>query len=249
MQNGSKLKEAVHFFLNSKGGVGKTHTATYLTQGYRAAGLPVVALDADATSATFSSFKGLGVRRVNVMEGDKINERIFDNIVEEILTQDTNFVIDTGASAFVELSRYFNRNEIPDHIARAGKRFVANVIITGGVTFNETSLNLKSIAEQMPPSVEIVVWLNQHFGPIGTGALGFEDLEIYKMTAHRIKTVVKLEDHTFTEAATYGVDVKLMMSKGLTFGEVRQSPDFTLMAKHRLHLLEREVNEKVSSIL
>ena len=182
MQNGSKLKEAVHFFLNGRGGVGKTHTATYLTQGYRAAGLPVVALDADATSATFSSFKGLGVRRVNVMEGDKINERIFDNIVEEILTQDTNFVIDTGASAFVELSRYFNRNEIPDHIARAGKRFVANVIITGGVTFNETSLNLKSIAEQMPPSVEIVVWLNQHFGPIGTGALGFENLEIYKMT-------------------------------------------------------------------
>ncbi len=111
MQNGSKLKEAAHFFLNSKGGVGKTHTAIYLTQGYRAAGLPVVALDADATSATFSSFKGLGVRRVNVMEGDKINERIFDNIVEEILTQDTNFVIDTGASAFVELSRYFNRNE------------------------------------------------------------------------------------------------------------------------------------------
>lgn len=249
MQNGANPKNAVHWFMNSKGGVGKSHTAVYLTQAYQAAGLPVVAIDADATSATFSSFKGLGVRRVNIMQGDKINERIFDNIVEEILTKESNFVIDTGASAFVELSRYFNRNGIPNHITEAGRRFVANVIITGGATFNETSLNLKSMAEQMPPAVEIVVWLNQHFGPIGDGSRSFEELEIYKMTADRIKAIVKLDDHTFSEAATYGVDVKLMMSKGLTFREVRQSPDFTLMAKHRLHLLEREVIEKIRAVI
>jgi hypothetical protein len=47
----------VHFFMNSKG-AWENHTAVYLTQVCRAAGLPVAAIGADATSATFSSFKG-----------------------------------------------------------------------------------------------------------------------------------------------------------------------------------------------
>jgi len=46
----------VHFFLNSKGGVGKSCCSVVLGQGYRSRGLPVKAFDADAMSATFSSF-------------------------------------------------------------------------------------------------------------------------------------------------------------------------------------------------
>jgi hypothetical protein len=249
MQNGSKPRRAAHWFLNSKGGVGKTTHAVYLVQGLQAAGLPVTAIDADPTSASFAGFRGLGVRRVNLMEGDRINARIFDDIVEEILTQDMNFVIDTGASGFVELNRYLTRNGIPDHIVDSGKSFVANVIVTGGATFNETSLNLKAIAEQAPPSVEIVVWLNGHFGPVAPAGRRFEDLEIYQMTASRIKAVLRLEDHTFSEQSTFGADVKQMMSKGLSFNEVRQSPEFTLMAKARLHRLEQEINGQLSRIL
>jgi len=129
----------------------------------------------------------------------------------------------------------------------AGKKFVANLIITGGATFNETSLNLKAIAGQAPPSVEIVVWLNEHFGPVAPAGRSFEDLEIYRMTAPRIKGVIRLEDHTFSEPATFGADVKQMMSKSLSFHEVRQSPEFTLMAKARLHRLEQEINGKLAA--
>jgi hypothetical protein len=204
---------------------------------------------ADATSATFPSFKGLGVRRVRLMEGDAINARIFDDIVEEILTVNSNFVIDTGASAFVELSRYLNRNDIPAHVAAAGKRFVANLILTGGATFVETSLNLKAIAEQLDPPVEIVVWLNDHFGPVVPRGRTFEDLEIYKITAPRIKAVISLDDHTFTEPATFGADVKHMMSEGLSFEEVMGSGEFTLMAKQRIKKLERDLNGKLAPLL
>lgn len=247
MQNGSGPQFASHWFLNSKGGVGKSHYSALLMQAHLAAGLPVTGIDADATSATFSSFKDLKVRRVGIMHGDKIDARVFDDIVEEILTKETNFVIDTGASSFVELNRYLTKNGIPDHIVLAGKKFVANLIITGGATFNETSLNLKAIAEQAPPSVEIVVWLNEHFGPVAPAGRSFEDLEIYQMTAPRIKGVIRLEDHTFSEPATFGADVKQMMSKSLSFHEVRQSPEFTLMAKARLHRLEQEINGKLAA--
>ena len=249
MQNGAKQPFASYWFLNSKGGVGKTTMAVLLAQGLHAAGLPVTAIDADPTSAGFSGFKGLGVRRVNLMEGDKINARLFDSIVEQILTQDTNFIIDTGASGFVELNRYLIKNGVPDHLAAAGRVFVANVIVTGGVTFNETCLNLKAIADQAPPSVEIVVWLNEHFGPIAPAGRSFEDLKIYQMTAARIRAVIKLDDQTFTEPATFGADVKQMLSGGLSFHEVRQSQEFTLMAKARLHRLEQDINGKLASAL
>ena len=58
-----------------------------------------------------------------------------------------------------------------------------------------------------------------------------------------------LADHTFSEKDTFGVDVKKMMSGGLSFAEVRKSQDFTIMAKARLQLIEREVNGQLSSII
>src|SRR5262249_7405420 len=144
---------AIHLFLNGKGGVGKSHHAVFLYQAYLAAGLPVIAIDADATSATFSSFKGLGVRRVQLMEHDTINARVFDDIVEDILTSNASFVIDTGASAFVELSRYLAKNDISRQVVSAGRRFVANMILTGGASFNETNSNVYAIATQTPERV------------------------------------------------------------------------------------------------
>ena len=43
--------------------------------------------------------------------------------------------------------------------------------------------------------------------------------------------------------------MKKMMSAGLSFAEVRESQDFTIMAKARLQLIEREVNGQLSSII
>ena len=248
MQNGSHAR-AVNFFLNSKGGVGKSHHAVFMVQAYRQAGQPVVAIDADATSATFFCYKALQVRRVPLMEGDDINPRVFDSIVEEILTTDANFVIDTGSSAFVELNRYLLRNGIPQHIIEGGKRFIANIIIAGGNLFAETCSNLKAIADQMPAEVEIVVWINDHFGPVVPAGRLFEDLEIYKMTQGRIAAVIQLDDHTFAEKQTFGADLSQMTRAGLTFEEVQASPDFTIMAKHRLKRVEQDLYGKFAALL
>ena len=240
---------AVNLFINSKGGVGKSHYSVLLTQAYQKAGLPVVAIDADPTSATFSSFLKLGVRRIQLMEGDAINPRVFDGITEEFLTASANFVMDTGASAFVEFNRYLLKNNIPEHIHAAGKRLLAHIILAGGATFRETSANLEAMAAQMPPSVELVVWINDHFGPVVPAGHKLQDLAVYKASAGRIGSIIHLADHTFTESATFGADVKQMMSKGLTFAEVRQSPDFTLMSKARLKQIEDEVYGQLSPII
>ena len=68
----------VHFFYNSKGGVGKSHNALNLCQWHRDSGRPFKAFDADATSATFSSFSGLNITRIQLMDRQDINPRMFD---------------------------------------------------------------------------------------------------------------------------------------------------------------------------
>ena len=249
MENGHAPLRKVHFFLNSKGGVGKSVGCVVVTQGYHQRGLPVKAFDADAMSATFSSFPALNVTRIPLMDGDAIDPRQFDAMLEPILTEDSNFVVDTGASSFVELNRYFLRNDVPGMIDQAGNILVANVIIVGGAMFAETCNNLESIACQMPPQVEIVVWLNEHFGPVRHNGKAFEEMEFYKKHRDRITGLVALPDWTYTDQATFGVDMQHMMKAGLTFAEVRTSPDFTLMSKSRLHRIERDIQGKLALVM
>jgi hypothetical protein len=239
----------VHFFLNSKGGVGKSCCSVVLGQGYRSRGLPVKAFDADAMSATFSSFPALEVIRVPLMAGDAIDPRQFDVMLEPILTEDCNFVVDTGASSFVELNRYFLNNDVPGMIHGAGKILVTNVILVGGAMFVETCNNLEAMAQQMPPEVEIAVWLNEHFGPIAQDGRDFEAMEIYERWRGRIGALVRLPDWTYAQQATFGVDVRAMMASGLTFAEAQRSPQFTLMAKSRLKRLERDLDAKLAHVI
>ena len=238
----------VHFFFNSKGGVGKSHNAAILAQFHRHRGEPIIVFDADATSATLSNFAALNVVRIPLMAGDAIDPRQFDVMLEAVLTEDSHVIVDTGASSFVEINRYFLRNNVPAMIHEAGKQLVANIIIVGGSMFAETCLNLKSIAGQMPPDVEIVVWLNEHFGRVGNGK-AFEDMEIYQQHKERIFGLVRLPDWTYTDQATFGVDMQQMMKAGLTFDEVRTSPDFNLMAKSRLHRIKTDIYDKLALVV
>ena len=65
----------------------------------------------------------------------------------------------------------------------------------------------------------------------------FTDMEVFKQNRHRIRSIVHLPLRT---AATFGEDIKEMMARHLTFEEAVASPDFTLMAKQRLRIIEIE---------
>ena len=47
----------------------------------------------------------------------------------------------------------------------------------------------------------------------------------------------------------FGEDIKEMMARHLTFEEAVASPDFTLMAKQRLRIIEIDVRKKLRAIL
>jgi hypothetical protein len=228
----------VHFFYNSKGGVGKSHNAVNLCQWHRDSGRPCKAFDADATSATFSSFRGLGVTRVRLMDQDDINPRMFDTLTNAFVDpdQDCHFIVDTGASAFVAVNRYALQMDLPGLIHAAGKTMVINMMLVAGNTMFETLANLEAMAEQMPPQVHIVVWINHHFGRVEDHrGRSFEQTEVYDRRRQRITGIVHLPAWTFTDPRTFGEDVARMMTLGLTFEEVKASPAFGIIEKSRLH--------------
>ncbi|MFZ1110225.1 MAG: conjugal transfer protein TraL, partial [Rhodomicrobium sp.] len=59
----------------------------------------------------------------------------------------------------------------------------------------------------------------------------------------------QLDDHTFGEKQTFGADVSQMTRAGLTFAEVQGSPEFSIMAKHRLKRVEQDLYGKFAVLL
>ncbi len=73
-----------HFVLQGKGGVGKSFVANLLAQSFIAKGTPALCIDTDPVNGTLHAFSSLGVQRINILEGDEINTRAFDTLIEKI---------------------------------------------------------------------------------------------------------------------------------------------------------------------
>jgi hypothetical protein len=72
----------IHMVLQGKGGVGKSFIAAVLAQYMNAMGKKPLCIDTDPVNAIFHGYKALNVQRLEIMEGDEINPRHFDALVE-----------------------------------------------------------------------------------------------------------------------------------------------------------------------
>ena len=90
--------------LQGKGGVGKSFIAAVLAQYMAAKGHAPLCIDTDPVNATFHGYKALNVHRLEIMEGDEINPRHFDSLVDLVASSRHDAIIDNGASSFVPLS-------------------------------------------------------------------------------------------------------------------------------------------------
>ena len=83
----------IHLVLQGKGGVGKTFVASMLAQYHLENGLTVQCIDTDPVNATFSGYKALNVKRLELMDGNDLNPRIFDQMMERLLHEEADFVV------------------------------------------------------------------------------------------------------------------------------------------------------------
>jgi len=91
---------AVHLSLQGKGGVGKSLIASFLAQYYKSQGVRAICVDADPVDQTFSQYAALGAQHLKLMDGNQLDRRRFDSLMESILDGDESFIVDNGASTF-----------------------------------------------------------------------------------------------------------------------------------------------------
>ncbi len=182
----------------------------------------------------------MDLERVSIFDGKKVDSKSLDLFVERLLSEDTDFVVDNGAASFVPLSRYLLENDVVEMILDAQRQPVIHTVVTGGPAMLDTVKGLSSLLEDFPPTVRLVVWLNEFFGPIvNVNGKPFEELPAYQDSKHRIFALVRLP--MLNEEATS--DLRDMIAKRLTFDQAL-APEYTSILrvqKSRLFKFRQQV--------
>jgi len=228
----------IHMVLQGKGGVGKSMIAAAIAQYKASKGQAPLCIDTDPVNATFEGYKALKARRLNIMDGDEINTRNFDALVELIAPTQSEVIIDNGASSFVPLSHYLISNQVPALLKDMGHEMVVHTVITGGQALQDTVSGFAQLAGQFPDECVFVVWLNPYWGPIEHEGKGFEQMKAYKDNKNRVSAIIQIP--TLKEE-TYGRDFSEMLQARLTFDEALAMKSLTIMTRQRLKIVRTQI--------
>jgi len=234
----------IHMSLQGKGGVGKSLVAAILSQYLASRGLDVQGIDADPVNHTLSEYQGLGARCLNILKDGSVDQREFDSLMERFLTQSGTFVVDTGASTFIPLWHYVLENHALEQLRERGKRVYIHSVITGGQSLGDTLSGFEQLAETTQEK-NIVVWLNEYFGPISREGERFYEMFECKRHVGKLHGSVAIARRT---AETFGRDVEEMICRKLTFDEAVNGSGFTIMAKQRLRIIQHDLFEQLDAI-
>ncbi len=228
------MVKTVHIVMQGKGGAGKSLTSSILVQYLKYDDRLVEAFDLDPTTPTLSAIKSLGAVPVQIMDGDNINPRRFDELMTRIFEAEdgAHAVIDTGTSSFIATCSYLAENNAFDLLQEFGIRVFIHCPLCGGAALDDTFNSLLALLEHFP-TVPVVVWLNEFFGPVEKDGRGFEDSKIYAEHRHRIAGIML---HPKVQVGTFGEDIRNMMKAKLSFEEAIGSDAFNVMARQRLKI-------------
>jgi hypothetical protein len=228
----------IHMILQGKGGVGKSMIAATIAQYLVDKGQVPLCIDTDPVNATFGGYKTLNVRRLNIMDGDEINTRKFDTLVDLIASSQNDVIIDNGASSFVPMSHYLISNQVPALLQEMGYELIVHTIVTGGQALLDTVNGFAQITSQFPTEASYIVWLNPYWGPIEHEGKSFEQMKAYSSNKDKVAALVKIP---VLKAETYGRDFSEMLQARLTFEEALAMDSLTIMSRQRLKILRREL--------
>lgn len=239
---------SIHMVLQGKGGVGKSFVAALLAQYMELKGRKPVCIDTDPVNATFHGYKALKAQRLQIMDGDEINPRNFDALVELIAPSQEDAIIDNGASSFVPLAHYLLSNQVPALLQDLGHELVLHTLVTGGQALLDTVNGFAQLVTQFPKGTRFVVWLNPFWGPIEHEGKNFVELKAYKDNKDRVSAVIQIPQ---LKEQTYGRDLSDMLQKRLTFNEALAMNSLSIMTRQRLKIVRDKLfsNLEQSTVL
>jgi hypothetical protein len=227
--------------LQGKGGVGKSLVASLLFQYLKTRELPVKGFDTDPVNNTFAGYKEFNVQSLDIMNGDDIDQRRFDLLIENIgFPGDTHIVVDNGASCFVALCGYLKESGAFTLLAESGHEIIIHTLVTGGLALPDTLKGLHSLTSHFP-DVPIAVWLNPYYGDITLDGNDFFSFKVYEEKSECFKAVIQLPQ---LKAGTFGKDMEDLLVRRMSF-EAAVKSNIHLMARQRLAMTWRRIKEAI----
>ena len=191
----------LHIVIQPKGGVGKSFVAALLAEYLRSKGRLGLCIDLDVSNVTFGEYEEFKVRRIDLIENKKVDQRKFDVFISNVMSAQDDVVVDTGANTYHPLTAYLHEEGFIGDLIGEGLNVVLHVPVTSAVA--ETLEGLVDVARVFPAidGISIVVWANKSFGPIELAGQKLENMKDYEnlVAAHRIDaemTLEKLEEST-----------------------------------------------------
>ncbi|WP_428412698.1 ArsA-related P-loop ATPase [Legionella sp.] len=236
----------IHITMQGKGGVGKSFVSATTAQYKLHKGHSPLCIDTDPINATFHGFKALNVQRLEIMDGDEINSRHFDTLIEWIASTPNDVIIDNGASSFVPLSHYLISNQIPALLKELGHELVVHSVITGGQALLDTMNGFSQLISQFPLDTHFVVWLNPYWGPIEHEGKPFEQMKVYRENKERISSLIHIPA---LKEETYGRDLTDMLQKKITFNEALEDTQTNIMTRQRLKIVRDQLFSQLDNVV
>ena len=237
---------AAHFVLQGKGGVGKSFVAFLLAQYIRDQEKLAGCFDIDQENATFAQYGSLSVQKVKVMDDSRIiDQRQFDGLISSILEKavEQDVIVDSGANTFSPLLAYLLENDILSLLAETDIQAIVHTVVGGGDLFDDTKNALDSMVSTLPPTVKLVIWENEHFGPLQKS--DGKPFEPKWKEGPSLAGRVMLEKRNHQ---TFGVDIRNLLASRKTFNEALASPDIPLLERQRLKILRDDVYRQLDEV-
>jgi len=234
----------LHMILQGKGGVGKSLIASILAQHYIKRDITPICIDTDPVNATFAGYKAFGAKHIDLMSGDDLDPRAFDELVEMVMAADDEsvFVVDNGAATFVPLCSWLIENEVVQFFKDAEVNFTVHSVITGGQALGDTISGLGNLLKHF--DVPLVVWINEYFGKPERNGTPFEKSALFQNNQDKIHALVRINA---VRKETFGEDLDQVLREKKSFAEAAADPSFSIMARQRIAMIWRAIDEQIAN--
>ena len=261
-----------HFFLQNKGGIGKTTTCSFFVQYLENRHQPRIVFDVDPQNKSLSGYTSLNVETFVFSKNNQSDlrkiERLFAKLesAPEYQGKNIHFVYDIGTSGYNDFYNTLVTNgNIESFLEDETTKVIVHAIIgSGEEQTNDCLLGLKDIINHTDHlNVKFVFWVNRYWGEFiltGTNDTTTNRLEyskIYKEVKESGKSlgiiylpVLQNLNHNEELAA---FELREMVNKRKTFDELIESCDIKDLLsrnrKRRLIILKDEIYDAMDAVL
>jgi hypothetical protein len=242
--NGSG-RTVIHLVLQGKGGIGKSVVASWLSEYLMNRGRPLYCIDGDPVNRSLAQYKSLPVQKLDLVNEEGIIVRArYDALLERFATEKGVFVLDSGATAFLPLWSYIVESEVIRVLNELDREVYVHCVVSGGEMLSDSLLGFDTLASSTP-SRNVVVWINEYFGPVAREGKTFDQMNVFQRHADKVLGSIGIPQRS---RDTFGASILLMREKKLTFEDAIQSDQLMLAQKSRLQIVRRDLYEQLDRL-